>query len=512
MSPPEILLSSALRRRTHRNRRRILGYESLETRRVLAENQPPVNQVPIGQSFTIDDPTVVFGAANQLSTMDADAGSQLLRMTLFVNSGTITLSSTAGLTFLNGADGTRYLLFDGTQDDINQALFGLTYRANSGVTSDLLTMDTHDLGHTGDGGAKIDRDTVALTRGGSSGTENQAPVNQVPPSQGYTAEDPTVTFGNFNRILTNDPDVGSRMLRMTLFVNNGTLTLGSTTGLTFLNGANGTRYLLFDGTQADINNALLNLTYRANANVNSDLLTVDTHDLGNTGTGGAKVDRDAVSLFRVQSFPNQEPVNTVPAGQFYTNADPTVTFDSLKPIGVYDPDAGSLPLRVTLFVNQGTLTLGSTNGLTFRAGANGTRYLLFDGSQTDINNALFNLTYRANAGVNSDLLTIDTHDLGHSGSGGARVDRDTVTLNRVSGFRGAGGGGGESGSANPLRGGDANQTKLPDASDEYFSEPQRTLAPRSEDSASQLAISLTQSNSGRAKSAKSTDQLFSETN
>ncbi len=500
---------SRLARRNQQLGRRILGYESLEGRRVLAENQPPVNSVPTGQSFTIEDPTVVFGAVNQISTSDPDAGSQNLRMTLFVNNGTVTLASTVGINFIGGGDGTRYLLFDGNQSDINRALFGLTYRANSGVTSDVLTVDTHDLGHTGTGGAKVDRDTITLSRGGSGGSPNQAPVNQVPVSQGYTAEDPRVTFGAFNRISTNDPDVGNRLLRMTLFVNSGTLTLGSTSGLTFVGGSNGTRYLLFDGTQTDINNALLNLTYRANGNVTSDLLTVDTHDLGNTGTGGAKVDRDTVSLFRGQSFPNQEPVNTVPAGQFYTNSNPTVTFDSLNPIGVYDPDAGNLPLRTTLFVNQGTLTLGTTNGLTFRGGANGTRYLLFDGSQADINNALFNLTYRANAGSNADLLTIDTHDLGNTGSGGARVDRDTVTLNRVSGFRGAGGGGGESGSANLVRTNAPQELEDLQNTDAVFAAPEPIVAPAG-DSASRLAATMSATNLGRARATKSTDLALSD--
>jgi large repetitive protein len=490
---------------------RKLWFEYLEGRRVLAENLAPVNSVPIGQSFTPEDPTVVFGAANQISTIDVDAGSQPLRMTLFVNSGTLTLGSTTGLNFIGGGNGTRYLLFDGNQSDINHALFGLTYRTNSGVASDVLTVDTHDLGHTGTGGAKVDRDTISLTRGGSSSSPNQAPINQVPPSQAFTAENPTVTFGLVNRISTSDPDVGSEQMRMTLFVGNGTLTLGSTAGISFRGGANGTRYLLFDGTQTDINNALLNLTYTANANTTSDLLTIDTHDLGHTGTGGARVDRDSVSLFRTTSFPNQSPVNTVTPGRFFTDSNPTVTFGSLNPIRTFDPDAGDLALRVTLFVNGGTLTLGTTNGLTFLNGANGTRYLLFDGSQTDINNALFNLTYRANAGTNSDVLTFDTHDLGHTGSGGARVDRSTVTLTRVSGsgFGVAGIGSGESASEG-MRSSEPPTESAPGA-DAVFTSPVLPLAsPPASESAVRLADLLASTNSGRARTARSTDQIFSD--
>jgi hypothetical protein len=493
---------------------RRLAFEDLEGRRVLAENVAPVNSVPGPQSFTDANPTVTFGVANQVSTMDQDAGSQNLRMTLFVNRGTITLPSTAGLTFVNGANGTRYLLFDGSQDAINDALLGMTYTPNAGTTSDVLTVDTHDLGHTGTGGAKVDRDMITISRSGSGSSPNQAPVNQVPLSQGFTSENRTITFGAFNRISTVDADAGNLPLRMTLFVNNGVINLSSTTGLTFRNGsANGTRYLLFDGSQSDINNALLNMTYTANVNATSDLLTVDTHDLGNTGTGGAKVDRDSITISRYQSAPNQAPVNTTPPGQLYSNANPTVQFDSLKPIRTDDPDAGDLPLRVTLFVNNGTITLGTTNGLTFRSGANGTRYLLFDGSQTDINNALYNMVYTANAGSNSDILTIDTHDLGHSGSGGAKVDRDTVTLTRVSTLaRGGGGGSGESGSSTSSVQASAEQSTVANATatDSVFSGTALPMNNARIDTSSRLVDLLASSNSGRNKSPATADRFFEQ--
>lgn len=501
---------------------RLLGFESLEGRRVLAENQAPVNVVPGTQTYTSADPTVVFGSFNRISTADSDVGNQLMRMTLFVNNGTLTLSSTEGLAFLitgNGtrsANGTRYLLFDGTLDAINNALLGMTFRTTSNQASDVLTIDTHDLGHTGTGGAKVDRDTINLLQDESSISGNQPPVNQVPQSQTFSAEQPTVTFGFFNPLQTSDPDAGANLLRVTLFVNSGTLTLATTSGLLFHAGNNNTRYMLFDGTLTDINNALFGLTYTATPGTDFDLLTIDTHDLGHTGVGGAKVDRDSVSLFRTSSFANQAPVNSLPPGQFFTDTNRTVTFDSSRPIFTEDPDAGNLALRMTLFVNGGTLTLGTTNGLTFRGGGNGTRYLLFDGSQVSINNALFNLLYRANPGTSSDLLTIDTHDLGHTGSGGAQVDHDTVTLTRVSGFRAAGNGGsGESESIPPLA---VPQEPIEDesspsdsaasAADSALANPQLLAPPAASDGAFRLASLLASANSGRNKTANSADEIF----
>lgn len=422
------MLSKRNKAKRTQHRARALRMEALDQRITFDVNQAPVNIVPPAQNYTAEDPTVTFGLLNRVSTSDADANGQDLRVTLFVNSGKIDLGSTAGLTFRNGADGTRYLLFDGSESAINAALLNMKYTANSGVSSDLLTFDVHDLGHTGTGGAKVDRDTISISRAGLA--TNQAPVNVVPGPQSYGA-DRTVTFGTLNAISTSDSDAGNLDLRVTLFVNSGTLTLGSTSGLVFRGGANGTRYLLFDGSQNEINNALSGLVYRANSGVTADTLTIDTHDLGHSGSGGAKVDRDSVALTQFGVQPNRAPVNTVPGGQFYTANSRTVTFGAGNRVSTQDPDAGNQNLRVTLFVNSGRINLPTVSGLTFRSGADNTRYMVFDGTQTAINNAMLNMVYTANAGVTADTLTIDTHDLGHTGSGGAKTDRDTVTLTQA---------------------------------------------------------------------------------
>jgi 6-phosphofructokinase len=416
-------------RKDHRKlvRTRLLSMESLDQRITFDVNQAPVNTIPGPQTFTNGDPTVTFGTANRVSTHDADANGLDLRVTLFVNDGKITLGSTAGLTFLNGADDTRYLLFDGTEADINNALLSMKYTANAGATSDVLTFDVHDLGHTGTGGAQTDRDTISLTR---AVAVNQPPVNTVPGPRTY-GSDRTVTFSGSSSISTQDPDAGNLDLRMTLFVNEGTIRLASTAGLIFRSGANNTSYLLFDGTQDEINSALQGLQYRANPGVTSDTLTVDTHDLGHTGSGGARTDRDLIAMTQVGVFPNQPPVNTVPGPQVYNSSSRTVTFSGANRVSTHDADAGGQDLRVTLFVNNGRINLPTTAGLIFRSGADNTRYMVFDGTETEVNNAMNNMVYTANAGATSDTFTIDTHDLGHTGSGGAKTDRDSVSLNQV---------------------------------------------------------------------------------
>jgi hypothetical protein len=408
--------------------RRFLTMETLDPRIAFDVNQAPINSVPGAQNFGSTG-TVHFSGGNAISTFDPDVGGQLLRMTLFVNNGTITLGSTAGLTFVNGANNSRYLLFDGTQASINGALQNSVYQANPGVTSDILTVDTHDLGHTGTGGARVDRDTITMSQVGAF--PNQAPVNTVPGPQIFDGNTRTVTFDASNRISTHDSDANGEDLRVTLFVNNGIIFLPNTFGLTFRAGANNSRYLLFDGSESDINAALLGMVYDANQNVTSDTLTIDTHDLGHTGTGGARTDRDTVSLTLASAFQNQPPVNTVPGPQVFTAGSRTVTFGAGSEISTNDPDVGNETMRVTLYVNGGVINLSSTSGLTFLNGANNTRYLLFDATQADINSALTGMTYTANSATTSDVFTIDVHDLGHTGVGGPKVDRDTVSLSLV---------------------------------------------------------------------------------
>lgn len=481
-----------------------------------SENHPPVNIVPPTQFFTNGDRTVTFGPLTPIQVTDPDVTGDLkMRVTLFAGHGNISLSQTSGLTFLNGsANNSKYLLFDGAKEDINAALMNMTYTADSGATSDLLTIDTHDLGNTGTGGAKVDRDVVALKLFGVG--QNLPPVNITPlTSQFFTDSNRTITFGPLNRIGTFDPDAGDKPVRVTLFANHGVISLSTTSGLTFLNGANDSKYLLFDGTLEAVNNAMLNMTYTADPGATSDLLTIDTHDLGNTGTGGAKVDRDTVSIQLAGSLPNLSPVNVVPPAQIYTEPNATITFGALNPIATFDADAGNDDLRVTLFVNHGTINLSTVEGLTFLNGSsNNSRYLLFDGTLTEINNALRNMTYTANPNFSSDLLTIDTHDLGHNGSGGAKVDRDTVAITRVGTLgRFSGGGSGEPGSAAFAKGSAAQtdaafaEAAVPAAAIAAIPPAAPTLL---SDSASRFADLLASSTRRGAATPNAADDLFAQ--
>lgn len=128
---------------------------------VNAVNDAPVNTVP-GPQTTTQNTSLNFGST--ISVADVDANINPVEVQLGVSNGTLTLSTTNGLTFTNGGNGTASMTFTGTLTAINTALNGLVYRPVMGYTGpDQLTITTNDQGNTGTGGPLRDSDTVAIT-------------------------------------------------------------------------------------------------------------------------------------------------------------------------------------------------------------------------------------------------------------------------------------------------------------------------------------------------------------
>lgn len=401
---------------------------------VVRTNNAPVNTVPSG---TI---SAVQGSAtnvNGVSIADSDAGDGNMQVTLTAGAGTISVSTSVA----NGVqplqvvgNGTATVIVTAPRAVINTTFGspgGLQFTAaNTGATT--ITILTNDQGNTGAGGAKTDTDTINfnVTAG------NMPPVNNVPGTQ-TVVEDGTLQFSGAlgNAISISDPDAAAAMVQVQLTVINGTLSLSGTTGLSFtgFTGAAGDgtndATMTFRGTIAAINAALTGMTYRPAANFNgADTLTIVTDDLGNTGLGGARQDSDTVTI-NVTAV-NDAPMNTVPAAQT-TAEDVSLTFNAANgnAISVADADAGANPVRVTLSVANGALTLGATTGLTFTAG-DGTSdaTMTFTGTLTDINAALNGLVYAPTGNFNGDdTLTIVSNDQGNTG-GAAQSDTDTVAI------------------------------------------------------------------------------------
>ncbi len=100
---------------------------------------------------------------------------------------------------------------------------------------------------------------------------------------------------------------------------------------------------------------------------------------------------------------------------------------SLNGFALSDVEASSL--RVTLSVNQGTLTLSSTTGLTISAGADNSPAMTLEGAIADLETALNRMIYLPDLNFNgTDQLSVLVSDLGVSGAGGIGVAGDTVDL------------------------------------------------------------------------------------
>ncbi|MFQ1607544.1 retention module-containing protein [Aeromonas veronii] len=250
---------------------------------------------------------------------------------------------------------------------------------------------------------------------------NDAPINVLPTTPQVAQEDqPFVIHG----LQVKDVDAGSSLIKITLSVEHGTLTLPAGSGVTVV--GNGTGSLVLTGTLADLN-ALLSggVTYQGNSDFyGNDALTMVTNDQGNTGSGGALSDTDVLPI-EVQPV-NDAPVNQLP-GSMTVKEDGSL---SLSGVSVKDVDAGSAPVSMVLRVEHGVLTLLGATGAVVVQGA-GTSEITLVGSLADLNQLLAsNLHYEpAKDFWGQDTLTVTTSDQGNSGAGGAKSDTDQVTIN-----------------------------------------------------------------------------------
>ncbi len=168
-------------------------------------NDAPINQVPGTLVTGVNTPLTLSGA-NAIQISDVDAASSNVRVTLTAASGTLTLSSTSGLTFTTG-DGTNdsNIVFTGTIASINAALDGMQFTPTNGFSgSAAVTLLTEDLGNTGTGGNLSDTDVITIQVGGYRFQEGVS---------GYTGTQDTyvssaatsTAYGNANSVLVDDP-------------------------------------------------------------------------------------------------------------------------------------------------------------------------------------------------------------------------------------------------------------------------------------------------------------------
>jgi subtilase family serine protease len=250
-----------------------------------------------------------------------------------------------------------------------------------------------------------------------AGYSSTQPPSVSAPSAESLAENSTVVFSTSggDAITLTDSQAGSNSDSLTLSVADGTLTLGSTTGLTVT--GNGTSSLTVSGTLANLNSALNGLVYAPTSGFHgSDSLHLSLTDPGDslTGTGTVALTVNAPTA----------PTITAPTTTITVTENTSVVFSSGKgdAITFTDAFAGSNADTLVLMVSNGTLTLATTSGVTITNGANGSSSMTVSGTVGNLNTAVNGLTYTPSANfVGSDSLKISLSDPGDSLAGSTSV-------------------------------------------------------------------------------------------
>jgi len=252
---------------------------------ISAPSDPTNNVIPGAQTTTLDTPLVFMPAnGNAISV-----GSSWDDVELTATHGTLTLSTTGGLSFSSGTGtGDTTMEFSGSQSAMNDALNGLIYTPTTGYTGSaqvqVTTIIPPILGLLF---GSSQASTIAVTVNAPTAV-NQAPAPSVPAAQS-TDENANVVFSSplSNAISVADADGNTE--KVTLVATSGTVTLHGTGGLSFTSGtgANDSSEV-FSGTLANINAALNGISFLPAPDfVGSGGIYVSFNDLGSAGTGSA---------------------------------------------------------------------------------------------------------------------------------------------------------------------------------------------------------------------------------
>jgi VCBS repeat-containing protein len=378
---------------------------------VSAVNDAPVLTLPGTQTRLEDDPSPLEITGTSLS--DVDAGSGALQVTLTAlgtgatnTAGTISIASSGGVTVTGNNSNSVTLV--GTLTDLNNALSRFNYQNRLNINgTDRIVVSVSDRGNTGSGGARSDTRTLTV----NIDAVNDAPVLTISGNTTRPAVEDTLT--SISGITVSDVDAGSSPIEVSLSATQGLLTLNPA-GLASSNGV-GTNTVTLSGTVAALNTALGSLRYQGNSNYfGPDTVSITVNDQSATGSGGALTDTKSLSI-NVTAV-NDLPQLTLPTGPLTVAEDTDFTFTDAAAITLTDVDSGSNPIRVSLTVNSGLLTLTPTN-LSLINGGNGTRTATYTGTEADVQAALSTLVYRANPDFSgTDTLTIRVNDLGATGA------------------------------------------------------------------------------------------------
>ncbi|HBJ38105.1 MAG TPA: hypothetical protein DDZ51_25790, partial [Planctomycetaceae bacterium] len=192
---------------------------------------------------------------------------------------------------------------------------------------------------------------------------NEAPVNILPGTLATGVNTPLVLSGG-HAIQLSDVDADANDIQLTLTASQGTMTLASLTGLSFITG-DGTAdsTIVVRGTLAELNAALDGLSFSPTGGFSGTAtITVLTDDLGNSGSGGNLTDSNVLSI-QVGGVRFQEGVNGYVGTQdtFINSGSGNTSYGGLNYVLADDPSHNALIRFDNLFGSSaGQIAIGST--------------------------------------------------------------------------------------------------------------------------------------------------------
>lgn len=273
--------------------------------------------------------------------------------------------------------------------------------------------------------AANDRPVVVAAATGLTYAENGGAVAVAPALTVSDVDDTTLTSAEVaitGTFVAAEDTLGFTNTDAGLF-GNISASYNAATGVLSLSSAGGT------ATLAQWQAALRAVTY-ANSSDNPDAGVRTIAFTVNDGTADSLLSSRDVTI----QPQNDAPVITLP-GAVTTDVDQALVFGSLgNTISIADADSGASAIEVTVAVTSGSLSLGTTAGLTFLVGdGSADTAMTFSGSRAAINAALDGLTFLPLPNQSgSATLTVLANDQGNSGLGGALQDAETleITINR----------------------------------------------------------------------------------
>ena len=276
----------------------------------------------------------------------------------------------------------------------------LEFADNPGIATAVFTqadIDSGRLRFVHDGSEADDSFTFSVSdgSGGTIGTTlfsitnlrvNDAPINSAPTTQTATEDTPLVfSSANGNSISISDEDLNGGAIGVRLISTNGTMTLGTTSGLVFATGDGvNDSDIVFAGLIDDVNTALEGLTFAPTSDYNGPAsVRIISRDMGSSGSGGEQIDDDTISI-SVNAV-NDNPVAaddeystsediplTITAASGLLSNDSDIDGDTLSAVTVAGPTNGNLALNADgSFTYTPNLNFNGTDSFTYRASDGG---------------------------------------------------------------------------------------------------------------------------------------------